>query len=96
MMRITEIHIHPITSKGGLVAFAHIVLEGHLLLGSIGIHEKREGGLRLTYPQKGASYIFHPITRQFSKAIEDAVIREAKNVLEKTNDRQHSPDHPVP
>lgn len=82
-MQITEIHIHPITPQRGLLAFAHIVLDGCILLGSIGIHEKREGGLRLTFPQKGTGYVFHPVTRQFGKVLEDAVINEAKTVLEK-------------
>lgn len=90
-MKITEIHIHPVTPRNGLIAFANIVLEGQLALASIAIHEKRDGsGYRLTYPTKGKGYLFHPIQKPLSKALEQAIIHELKNVLSMTDVRHHS------
>jgi stage V sporulation protein G len=91
-MRITEIHVHPVTPHNGLVAFANLVLEGQLFLASIAVHEKRDGsGYRITYPTKGKSYLFHPIHKPLSKALEQAIIREVKTVLSKPHARHHSP-----
>lgn len=91
-MRITEIHIHPVTPHKGLVAFANLVLEGQLFLASIAVHEKRDGsGYRITYPTKGKGYLFHPIQKPLSKALEQAIIHEVKTVLSKTDVGHHSP-----
>ncbi len=49
-MKITEIHIHPVTQHKGLVAFANLVLEGQLFLGSIAVHEKLDGTLATESP----------------------------------------------
>ncbi|MGP8321200.1 MAG: hypothetical protein ACT6FE_02585 [Methanosarcinaceae archaeon] len=38
-MKITEIQIVPIKANNGLVAFASVVLNNQLYLGSIGIHK---------------------------------------------------------
>lgn len=85
-MRITEIHIHPITTpQRGLIAFAHIIIDESLMLGSIGIYEKRGGGFRITYPQKGNGYVFHPVSKSLSQVLEDAIISKVKNVMEKDN-----------
>ena len=81
-MKITEIHIHLVTPHKGLVAFANIVVDDALFLGSIGVHEKRDGtGYRITYPTKGNGYLFHPIRKPLSKALEQAIICEVKTVL---------------
>lgn len=89
-MKITEIHIHPVTPHKGLVAFANLVLEGQLFLGSIAVHEKRDGtGYRITYPTKGKGYLFHPIHPPLSKALEQAIICELKTVLSQANVRHH-------
>jgi DNA-binding cell septation regulator SpoVG len=89
-MQITEIHIHPLEQpRQGLVAFAHIVLDESLLLGSIGIHMKLQGGYRLTYPKKNQSTVFHPITSTLGRQIERAVTEKAKIVLGKNRDRYH-------
>lgn len=93
-MRITEIHIHPVTPQNGLVAFANLVLEDQLFLGSIAVHEKRDGsGYRLTYPTKGKGYLFHPIRPALSKDIERHILAEVKTVLGNRHDR-HRGAHP--
>ncbi len=85
-MQVTEIHIHPVTPQRGLVAFANIVMEGQLFLGSIAVHEKLDGsGYRITYPKKGDGYLFHPICKPLSKALEQAIISEVKTVLSKAH-----------
>lgn len=89
-MQITEIHIHPVTPQRGLVAFANIVLDGQLFLGSIAVHEKRDGsGYRITYPTKGKGYLFHPIHKPLSIALEQAIICEVKTVLSQSHARHH-------
>lgn len=85
-MRITEIHIYPVTPQRGLVAFANLVLEDQLFLGSIAIHERLDGtGYRITYPKKGKGYLFHPIQKPLSKALEQAIIHELKTVMRKAH-----------
>lgn len=92
-MKITEIHIHPVTPHKGLVAFANLVLEGQLFLASIAVHEKRDGtGYRITYPTKGKGYLFHPIDKPLSRALEQAIIDEVKTVLSKPHAGHHRPD----
>ena len=90
-MNITEIHIHPVVRQNkGLIAFAHIIIDNRLMLGSIAIYQKRTGGYRITYPQKGNGYVFHPISKPLSKTLENSIIRELKNVMEKSDDRYNS------
>lgn len=84
MMRITEIHIHPVIPQNGLVAFVNLVIDDALFLGSIAVHEKRDGsGYRLTYPTKGKGYLFHPTRPHLSRALEDRIFAEMKTVMGK-------------
>ncbi len=85
-MKITEIQIIPIKPKEGLVAFASIVVENNLYLGSLGVYTRIDGsGYRITYPTKKIGEkninIYHPINKETSKAIEEAIILEAKKIL---------------
>ena len=74
---ITDVRITPVTPRNGLVAFASFKLNGSLYLGSVALHEKLDGsGLRLTYPMKGERNVFHPLTPELSKAIEQVVFEE--------------------
>lgn len=89
---ITEVQIIPIKPNNGLVAFATVVLNDCLFLGSIGIHTKLDGtGLRLTYPTKKVGIrdmnIYHPLNNELSSAVESAVFTKFKNVMNKYNDR---------
>lgn len=86
-MRITEIQITPIKPKDGLIAFAGIVVENSLYLGSIGVYTRLDGsGYRITYPTKKIGEkninIYHPINKQTSKAIEEAIILKVKEILD--------------
>jgi len=85
-MQISDVTITLVNPYNGLIAFASIVLAGGFYVGGIAVHEKRDGtGYRLTYPtRKAASQIFnicHPISRDASKAIEQAIFQELKNVM---------------
>ena len=85
-MKITEVEIKPIKPQKGLVAFASIVIENNLYLGSIGVHTKLNSqGYRITYPNKklGNNYIdiYHPINKQIGLKIEKAITKKAEEVL---------------
>jgi len=85
-MKITEIQITPIQPKDGLVAFASVVVENSLYLGFIGVYTRLDGsGYRLTYPTKKIGdksiNIYHPINREISKAIEQAVFNKLKEIF---------------
>lgn len=91
--RLSEIQIIPIKPQNGLVAFASFVLDGSLYLGSIGIVTRPNGGYRLVYPTKKVAErnlnIFYPINRDFALAIEDEVVRQFEDVMNKY-DRHNS------
>lgn len=85
-MTISEIQIIPIKPKDGLVAFASLVINNSIYLGSIGIHKKLKGaGYRITYPTKKVGnenlHIYHPINREASEAIEKAILLKAEKIL---------------
>ena len=85
-MKITEIQIIPIKPRGGLVAFASVVIENSVYLGSIGVYTRLDGsGYRITYPTKKIGNkdinIYHPINKETSQIIEKAIIDEAERLL---------------
>lgn len=89
-MTITEINIQLVKPANGLVAFASIVLEGRIYLGSIAVHQKLNGsGFRLTYPTKKTGsrdfHIFHPIERGLGRQIEQAILSKITGLLSKKN-----------
>ncbi len=84
-VRITDVQIIPVKPKDGLLAFANIIYENNLFLGSIGIYTRPGGGYRLTYPKKGAGDqfdAFHPINRSTAEEIDDAVIEKYEEVTQ--------------
>ena len=85
-MRITEVNVTPIKPQGGLIGFASVVFEDCLYLGSIGVYSHLDGtGYRITYPKKAAGgrdlHIYHPISRELGKAIEDAITGKARELF---------------
>lgn len=85
-MKITEIQIIPIKANNGLIAFGSVVFDNSLYLGSIGIHSRLDGnGYRITYPTKRVGdkdiNIYHPINKNVSKIIEEAIIEKIKNIF---------------
>lgn len=92
--KLTEVQIIPIKPQNGLVAFASLILDNDLYLGSIGIITRPDGGYRLTYPTKTVwnknLNIFYPINKHFAQEIEKEVIKRFEEVM--TNDRHSSPN----
>ena len=89
-MKISEINIQLIKPANGLVAFASVVLDDKIFLGSIGVHQKLDGtGYRLTYLTKKTGnrdfHIFHPIERKLGLEIECAVLEKVTALLNKKN-----------
>lgn len=85
-MIITEIQILPIKPSNGLVAFASIIFDNCLYLGSIGVYKRLDGiGYRITYPTKKIGNnninIYHPINQETSKAIEKAIILRVEKLF---------------
>lgn len=78
-MTITEINILPVKPKDGFFAYASFVLNDQYYVGSVQVFTRldKPGTIRLFYPQRkvGDTYmnIFHPVTREVSQAIEEAV-----------------------
>ena len=86
MKNVTEVQIIPIKPKDGLIALASVVIDNSLYLGSIGVHLKLDGsGYRITYPTKKVAEksfnIYHPIDKDTSKAIEDAITKKVKEII---------------
>ena len=86
-MKISEVNIIPVKPRDGLIAFASLVINDDIFLGSIAIHQKLNGGFRLTYPTKPSGVqhmqVFHPINREAGAAIEKAVINKLNDVMTK-------------
>ena len=85
-MKITEIQIIPIKPRDGLIAFASVVLEDSVYLGSLGVYTRLDGsGYRITYPTKKIGNkdinIYHPINKETSKTIEKAIISKTEKIF---------------
>lgn len=91
--KISEIQILPIKPQNGIVAFASLVLNDSLYLGSIAVMTRIQGGYRLIYPTKKIGIksfnIYHPICKEFAELIEEEVIKKFEEVMNK-NDRYNS------
>lgn len=88
-MKISDVNITFVKPRGGLIGFASLVLMDAFHVSGIAIHERLDGtGHRLTYPnRKSGEQMFnicHPINKQASKAIENAVFQKIKDVKNKS------------
>ena len=91
-MTVSEVNVIPIKPSDGLVAFASCVIDGHLFIGSLGVHQLLSGaGYRLTYPTKriGDKQInyFHPITKEAGLAIEQAIVTKCVELFEGSDEQ---------
>ena len=96
-MQISDVNINFIKPQHGLIGFASMILDDAIYISGIAIHQKLNGnGYRLTYPTRksgGQGFdIFHPINKDASAAIERAVFRKLKDVMNKVSphDRYNS------
>lgn len=90
-VEIKEVTIIPVKPNKGLVALASCVVDDKLYLGSIGLYTKKDGtGYRLTYPNKkigaGSLNIYHPINKEVSDAILDAIVEKYEELMQETID----------
>lgn len=85
-MNVKKVEIVPIKPHEGLIGFASIVVGEGLYLSSIGIHKRKDGnGFRITYPTKKVGNmnvsIFHPLDKELSKEIEQAIVDKAAQIF---------------
>ena len=69
-----------------MVAFASIVVENSLYLGSIGVYTRLDGtGYRITYPTKKIGLkdinVYHPINKELSRIIEEAILEKLDEIF---------------
>lgn len=91
-MTVSEVNITPVKPTNGLVAFASCVVDGQLFIGSLGVHQRRDGtGYRITYPTKkvGTRQLnyFYPVTKDTGNAIEQAVVAKCIEIFERSDER---------
>ena len=99
-IKISEVQISFVKPSDGIVGFASLLVNDSIYLNSIAIHKKLNGAdYRITYPTKKLSAensinLFHPINRQASFEIEQAIFSKLKEVMNKVNkhDRYSSDD----
>ena len=91
-MNVTEVNITPVKPTDGLVAFASVVVDDSLYLGSIAVYTKLDGSYRLLYPTKAVGQrvldIFHPINRSASKQIEEMIFKKCDEIFENDDKQQ--------
>lgn len=91
-MLVSNVNIHPVKPRNGLIAFASIVIDESLYLSSIAVYTRPDGTYRLLYPTKKVGDrsmdIFHPIIRSASKQIEELVFKKCDEIFENDNKQQ--------
>ena len=79
-MKISEVKICPVKPQDGLVAFASVVIDDNIYLGSIAVYTRLDGSYRILYPTKriGTKYlnVFHPINSECGKQLENLIIKK--------------------
>lgn len=84
-MYVSEVNITPIKPTEGLIAFASVVVDGSLYLGSIAVYTRPDGTYRLLYPTKKVGEklvnLFHPISREASKNIEYVIFKKCNEIF---------------
>ena len=92
-MKISEVKICPVKPQDGLVAFASVVIDGNIYLGSIAVYTRLDGSYRILYPTKriGTKYlnVFHPINSECGKQLENLIIKKCNELFERSNDDRH-------
>ena len=88
-MKVNNIQINFVFPKNGLIGFVSFTLADSFAVNGVAIHKKLDGtGYRLTYPnRKSGDQVFnicHPINKQASKAIENAIFQKIKDVKTKS------------
>lgn len=92
-MRISEVKISPVKPQDGLVAFASVVIDNSIYLGSIAVYTRLNGSYRILYPTKriGTKYlnVFHPINSECGRQIEELIVKKCNELFERSNDDRY-------
>lgn len=93
-VKVSEIQIVPVKPKDGLIGFASFVLDEKYYVGSIALFTRLTGsGYRLAYPTKKVGdkniNIFHPITPEVGKVIEDVVNEKVNELFNTSSDENY-------
>lgn len=90
-MKITEVRVVPIKPRDGLIAFASVVVDESLYLGSIAVYTRPNGSYRLLYPAKKVGVrsldIFHPINRSASRRLEQLIFEKCDEIFENDSEQ---------
>lgn len=83
---ISEVNIHLVKPNKNLIGFASVVLNKEIYLGSIAIYTRRNvHGYSIGYPKReiGADKVdvYHPITKDLSGRVENAIISKVKEFM---------------
>ena len=93
---ISEIEIIPIKPHNGLLAFTSFILNHAFYIGDVAIYSRiSKPGYRLVYPVKvlanGAKVnCFHPINKDASQIIEDAVVKKYSDLILKSDNNERT------
>ena len=92
-MQISDVKIILVRPQCGLIGFASFIIAKTFYVSGVAIHKKRDGsGYRLTYPTRKSGeqtyYLCHPVTKEASKAAEDAIYQKLKDVMNQS--RNHA------
>ena len=91
---VSEIEIIPIKPHNGLLAFTSFILNHTFYTGDVAIYSRlSKPGYRLVYPVKvlanGAKVnCFHPINKDASQTIEDAVVKKYSELILKSDNNE--------
>lgn len=77
-MKISELKLTLVKPSESLVGFASCIINESLYIGSMGVHKRLLGGVRIVYPRyvvKGRKFnYYHPINNELSKLIESELV----------------------
>ena len=77
---IDEINFIPIKPNNGHIGFVSF-LYGEFYMGSIAVHTKSSGGIRLVYPMSNGINTYHPISKETGYEIERLVNKRCEEVM---------------
>jgi len=77
----SEIDFVPIKPQNGLIGFASVIFMDSIYLGSIGVHTRLDGGVRLLFPQNRGINTFYPISKAIGLELEQRVYRKYKELI---------------
>ena len=87
---VSEVKIEIVKPGNGLIGFASLVIDDSIYLSSIAIYKKlNDEGYRILYPTKDKFAIYHPITKEASTLIEEAIFNKLKDVMKKVYDKNN-------